>query len=161
MHWLHSVRSNHPTAQTCKKRNIKDCLDVSAWHTPRWIRSSTKSLSNDGGRTRKGWQTSHLGTGTHKASLPRPTATEEDERVRHQKITFLMFLGKGLSKPADDVGQQAKDNLHAVERQASAGLWYKFSAPYRCSIKPFKSFRVNADSIRKPKLPRLILWHAI
>ena len=35
---------------------------------------------------------------------------------------FLMFLGKGLSKPADDVGQQAKDNLHAVERQASAGL---------------------------------------
>ena len=25
----------------------------------------------------------------------------------------------GLSKPTDDVGQQAKDNLHAVERQAS------------------------------------------
>lgn len=38
------------------------------------------------------------------------------------KKLLLMFLGKGLSKPADDVGQQAKDNLHAVERQASAGL---------------------------------------
>ena len=28
----------------------------------------------------------------------------------------------GLLKPADDVGQQSKDNLHAVERQASGGL---------------------------------------
>ena len=37
-----------------------------------------------------------------------------------------MFLGKGLSKPADNVGQQAKDNLHGVERQASAGMQYEF-----------------------------------
>ena len=33
-----------------------------------------------------------------------------------------MFLGKGLSKPTDDVGQQAKDNLHVIERQASTGM---------------------------------------
>lgn len=32
----------------------------------------------------------------------------------------------GLSKPADNVGQQAKDNLHGVERQASAGMQYEF-----------------------------------
>ena len=95
------------------------------------------------------------------ASPLRPTAKKGDERVRHQKITFLMFLGKGLSKPADDVGQQAKDNLHNVERQASAGMQYKFLASHGCSIKPFKSFRVNANSIRKPKLTRLILRHAI
>jgi hypothetical protein len=51
-----------------------------------------------------------------------PYRNEGDERVRHQKITFLMCLCvNGLSKPTDDVGQQAKDNLH-VERQASAGL---------------------------------------
>ena len=84
-----------------------------------------------------------------------------DERVRHQKIAFLMFLGKGLSKPADDVGQQAKDNLQGVERQASAGMQYEFLAPYWGSIKPFKSFRVDADSTRKPKLTCLILRHAI
>ena len=67
----------------------------------------------------------------------------------------------GLSKPTDDVGQQAKDILRKVERQASAGMQYEFSAPYRGSIKPFKSFRVDADSTRKPKLTRLILRHAI
>ena len=39
------------------------------------------------------------------------------------KIKFhILSLLMGLLKPADDVGQQAKDNLHAVERQASAGL---------------------------------------
>ena len=96
------------------------------------------------------------------ASPLRPTATKGDERVRHQKITFLMCLCvNGLSKPTDDVGQQAKDNLRNVERQASAGMQYEFSAPYRGSIKPFKSFRVDADSTRKPKLTRLILRHAI
>ena len=67
----------------------------------------------------------------------------------------------GLLKPADNVGQQVKDNLRNVERQASAGMQYNFLVPYGCSIKPFKSVRVNADSIRKPKLPCLILWHAI
>ena len=36
------------------------------------------------------------------------------------KIRFhILSLLMGLSKPADDVGQQTKDNLHAVERQAS------------------------------------------
>lgn len=54
---------------------------------------------------------------------PSPYRYEGDERVRHQKITFLMCLCvNGLSKPTDDVGQQAKDNLRNVERQASAGL---------------------------------------
>ena len=67
----------------------------------------------------------------------------------------------GLSKPTDDVGQQAKDNLRNVERQASAGMQYEFLAPYWGSIKPFKSFRVDADSTRKPKLTCLILRHAI
>ena len=96
------------------------------------------------------------------ASPLRPTAKKGDERVSHQKITFLMCLCvNGLSKPTDDVGQQTKDNLRNVERQASAGMQYEFSAPYRGSIKPFKSFRVDADSTRKPKLTRLILRHAI
>ena len=73
----------------------------------------------------------------------------------------ILSLLMGLLKPADDVGQQAKDNLQGVERQASAGMQYEFLAPYWGSIKPFKSFRVDADSIQKPKLTRLILRHAI
>jgi|GEM_PF-4418253 hypothetical protein len=67
----------------------------------------------------------------------------------------------GLLKPADDVGQQAKDNLHGVERQASAGMQYEFSAPYWGSIKPFKTFGVDADSIRKSMPSCLIFRHAI
>lgn len=34
----------------------------------------------------------------------------------------ILSLLMGLSKPADDVDQQAKDNLHVVERQASKGI---------------------------------------
>ena len=157
-----SMQTNDPSAQILQKRKIRDGTDVSAWRTPCVKRALPESLSNNGGRTRKGWQTdTQESARTRRPSLALPQR-RRNERVRHQKITFLMCLCvNGLSKPTDDVGQQAKDNLHAVERQASAGHWYKFSAPYRCSIKPFKSFRVNADSIRKPKLPRLILWHAI
>ena len=124
-------------------------------------RAQPQPLSIDGGRTRKGWQTEPKNQHARRRPYPVLPQRRRDERVRHQKITFLMFLGKGLSKPADDVGQQAKDNLHNVERQASAGIWYKFLASHGCSIKPFKSFRVNADSIQKPKLTRLILRHAI
>lgn len=51
--------------------------------------------------------------------LPRPTATKGDERVRHQKLLFDVLDDNGLSKPTDDVGQQARDNLRNVERQAS------------------------------------------
>ena len=67
----------------------------------------------------------------------------------------------GLSKPTDDVGQQAKDNLRNVERQASAGMQYNFLVPYGYSIKPFEAFGVDTDSIRKPTLSCLIFWHAI
>ena len=72
-----------------------------------------------------------------------------------------MLDDNGLSKPTDDVGQQAKDNLHNVERQASAGMQYNFLVPYGCSIKPFKSFGVDADSIRKPTPSCLIFRHTI
>ena len=162
MHWLQGIRSNHPTVQTWKMRNIKDGIDVSAWRTPCVKRALPESLSNNGGRTRKGWQTdTQESARTRRPSLALPQR-RRNERVRHQKITFLMCLCvNGLSKPTDDVGQQAKDNLRNVERQASAGMQYEFSAPYRGSIKPFKSFRVDADSTRKPKLTRLILRHAI
>ena len=124
MHWLHGIRSNHPTAQTCKKRNIKDCLDVSAWHTPRWIRSSTKSLSNDGGRTRKGWQTdTQESARTRRPSLALPQR-RRNERVRHQKMNLLMCLCvSGLSKPTDNVGQQAKDNWQILGCQCSLKKW--------------------------------------
>ena len=124
-------------------------------------RALPKSLSIDGGRTKKGWQTEPKNQHARRRPSPVLPQRRRDERVRHQKITFLMFLGKGLSKPADDVGQQAKDNLQGVERQASAGMQYEFLAPYWGSIKPFKSFRVDADSTRKPKLTCLILRHAI
>lgn len=67
----------------------------------------------------------------------------------------------GLLKPADDVGQQAKDNLRNVERQASTGMQYNFLVPDGCSIKPFKPFGVDADSIRKSTPSCLIFWHAI
>ncbi|WP_171254782.1 hypothetical protein [Acinetobacter sp. TGL-Y2] len=33
----------------------------------------------------------------------------------------------GLSKPTDDVGQQAKDNLHKLERQVSTGVFLKMN----------------------------------
>ena len=124
-------------------------------------RALPKSLSIDGGRTKKGWQTEPKNQHARRRPSPVLPQRRRDERVRHRKIAFLMFLGKGLSKPADDVGQQAKDNLQGVERQASAGMQYEFLAPYWGSIKPFKSFRVDADSTRKPKLTCLILRHAI
>ena len=93
---------------------------------------------------------------------PSPYRNEGGRTSSPPKNYFFDVLDdNGLSKPTDDVGQQAKDNLRNVERQASAGMQYEFSAPYRGSIKPFKSFRVDADSTRKPKLTRLILRHAI
>jgi hypothetical protein len=61
-------------------------------------------------------------TSTHKASLlalPQRRGTNE---FATKKLLFDVLDDNGLSKPTDDVGQQAKDNLHAVERQASAGL---------------------------------------
>ena len=82
-------------------------------------RAQPQPLSIDGGRTRKGWQTEPKNQHARRRPSPVLPQRRRDERVRHQKITFLMFLGKGLSKPTDDVGQQIKDNLHAVERQAS------------------------------------------
>ena len=83
-------------------------------------RALPQPLSINGGRTRKGWQTSHLGTGTHKASLPRPTATKGGRTSSPPKNYFFDVLDdNGLSKPTDNVGQQAKDNLHGGERQVS------------------------------------------
>ena len=83
------------------------------------IRALPQPLSIHGGRTRKGWQTEPKNQHARRRPSPVLPQRRRDERVRHQRITFLMFLGKSLSKPTDDVGQQIKDNLHAVERQAS------------------------------------------
>ena len=72
-----------------------------------------------------------------------------------------MFLGKGLSKPADDVDQQAKDNLSIVERQASKSVYYKDLASHGRSVKPFKSFGIDTDSCGKSILTCLIFRHFI
>ena len=111
MHWLHSIRSNHPIAQTWKKRNVKDGIDVSAWRTPCVKRALPESLSNNGGRTRKGWQTdTQESARTRRPSLALPQR-RRNERVRHQKMNLLMCLCvSGLSKPTDNVGQHAKNN---------------------------------------------------
>ena len=120
MHWLHSIRPNHPTAQTWKKRNIRDGLDVGAWRTPCVKRALPESLSNNGGRTRKGWQTdTQESARTKRPSLALPQR-RRNERVRHQKINFLMYLCvNGLSKPTSNVGQQAKDNRQFLRCQCS------------------------------------------
>ena len=120
MHEIHSIRSNHTTAQTWKKRNVKDGIDVSAWRTPCVKRALPESLSNNGGRTRKGWQTdTQESARTRRPSLALPQR-RRNERVRHQKMTLLMCLCvNGLSKPTDNVGQQAKDNWQDLKCQLS------------------------------------------
>ena len=56
--------------------------------------------------------------------VPTPSYRNEGGRTSSppKNYFFDVLDDNGLSKPTDDVGQQAKDNLHAVERQASAGL---------------------------------------
>jgi hypothetical protein len=49
-----SMQTNDPSAQILQKRKIRDGTDVSAWRTPCVKRALPESLSNNGGRTRKG-----------------------------------------------------------------------------------------------------------
>ena len=115
-----SMQTNDPSAQILQKRKIRDGTDVSAWRTPCVKRALPESLSNNGGRTRKGWQTdTQESARTRRPSLALPQR-RRNERVRHQKITFLMCLCvNGLSKPTDNLGQQAKDNWQDLKCQLS------------------------------------------
>ena len=115
-----SMQTNDPSAQILQKRKIRDGTDVSAWRTPCVKRALPESLSNNGGRTRKGWQTdTQESARTRRPSLALPQR-RRNERVRHQKMTLLMCLCvNGLSKPTDNVGQQAKDNWQDLKCQLS------------------------------------------
>ena len=115
-----SMQTNDPSAQILQKRKIRDGTDVSAWRTPCVKRALPESLSNNGGRTRKGWQTdTQESARTRRPSLVLPQR-RRNERVRHQKMTLLMCLCvNGLSKPTDNVGQQAKDNWQDLKCQLS------------------------------------------
>ena len=119
-----SMQTNDPSAQILQKRKIRDGTDVSAWRTPCVKRALPESLSNNGGRTRKGWQTdTQESARTRRPSLALPQR-RRNERVRHQKMNLLMCLCvSGLSKPTDNVGQQAKDNWQILGCQCSLKKW--------------------------------------
>ena len=67
----------------------------------------------------KGWQTGTQESSTHKASLNHPYRNDWGTNESPPKSELFDVLCNGLSKPTDNVGQHAKDNLRNVERQAS------------------------------------------
>ena len=77
-------------------------------------KGSTKSLSNDGGRTKRGLTDWAYRTSTHEASPSRSTAKGVREGFAQNPYLENMNLIRqmnGLSKPTDHVGQQRNDKF--------------------------------------------------